>query len=254
MSIVGKPIWPMGGGKGLPEFTYTGTYQVIDDGNDNWRIKFKSSGTLIFTKLNGAKKGIDVFLVGGGGNGANAKGCGSGGGGGGYTTTVGNVAVLRSAEYQITVGGSQQASTGFGATANAGSNGVWKGAGGNGGAGGGRGNAGNSSPGGKGGSNGGSSSGTGQGTSTREFWAIDKDATATLYAGGGGGGATFGKGGAGGDGGGGAGGGYSGGQAGKAGTANTGGGGGGAGAWSSDAGTKYGGAGGSGIVIIRNAR
>ena len=37
--------------KGLPEFTYTGTYETLDDGNDNWRIKFKTSGTFTITKL-----------------------------------------------------------------------------------------------------------------------------------------------------------------------------------------------------------
>jgi len=74
-------------GKGIPEFTYTGTYGIIDDGNDNWRIKFTSTGTLNFTKLNGAKY-IDVFLVGRGGNGASDDG---GGGGGGYTRTEKNI-------------------------------------------------------------------------------------------------------------------------------------------------------------------
>ena len=50
----------------IPKFTYTGNYQFIDDGSGNWRIKFLSSGTLTFTSLGNARKGIDVFLVGGG--------------------------------------------------------------------------------------------------------------------------------------------------------------------------------------------
>ena len=40
-----------------------GTYQVLDDGGGNWRIKFLSSGT--FTPLKNMV--IDAFLVGAGG-------------------------------------------------------------------------------------------------------------------------------------------------------------------------------------------
>ena len=50
------------------DFTWTGeagTYQVLDDGDKNWRIKFLSSGT--FTPLKNMT--IDVFCVGGGGSG-----------------------------------------------------------------------------------------------------------------------------------------------------------------------------------------
>ena len=77
------------GGTGLPEFTYTGTYNLIDDGNGDWRIKFLTSGKLIFTKLGAAANGIDVFLVGGGGGGANGSLVVKlgGGGAGGYTNT-----------------------------------------------------------------------------------------------------------------------------------------------------------------------
>lgn len=84
----------VGGGsgvKGMPQFTYTGTYNLIDDGNDNWRIKFLTSGTLTFTKLGTGKGSIDVFCVGGGGGGIRFQSAGAGirtsGGGGGYTTT-----------------------------------------------------------------------------------------------------------------------------------------------------------------------
>lgn len=259
MSIYGNPVWVQsGGGVGLPEFTYTGTYQTIDDGNDNWRIKFTSSGTLIFTKLNGAGRGIDVFLVGGGGGGKKI------GGGGGYTKTVGGVHVNKGVEYPVTVGAggatesNGNASSAFGESAGGGySNG-------NGGSGGGGpgtynyGGAGgsNGSNGGKGRTNSGETAGgTGQGTSTREFWTIDQNTSATLYAGGGGGGLyinTAGNtGGAGGAGGGGRGGGSNNmGTHGQPGTANTGGGGGGG---RNETG-GYGGAGGSGIVIIRNKR
>ena len=68
-----------GGGAwvGIPNFTYTGTYETVDDGDGNWRIKFLTSG--IFTLLKPKQLLIDVFCVGGGGGG----GGGSGGGGGG---------------------------------------------------------------------------------------------------------------------------------------------------------------------------
>ena len=74
-----------------------GTYQVLDDGGGNWRIKFLSSGT--FTPLKNMV--IDVFLVGGGG-GAGSSYCGAGGAG--YTTTVRSVVVAANTAYPIVVG------------------------------------------------------------------------------------------------------------------------------------------------------
>lgn len=84
----------------IPVFTYTGNYEIVDDGDslitnldkwrDNWKIRFLTSGELQFTQLNGAENGIDVFLVGGGGGsgpGA-AEGAGYGGGGGYYSTNI----------------------------------------------------------------------------------------------------------------------------------------------------------------------
>ena len=71
----------------------TGTYQVLDGGDGNWRIKFLSSGT--FTPLKNMT--IDAFLVGGGGGGGRGVYMngdslyGGGGGGGGYTKTVSSV-------------------------------------------------------------------------------------------------------------------------------------------------------------------
>ena len=66
-----------GAGSGLPKFTYTGTYTLLDDGHGNWRIKCKTSGTLTFTDRD---QTLDVFMVGGGG------GAPYGGGAGGGTT------------------------------------------------------------------------------------------------------------------------------------------------------------------------
>lgn len=235
----------------MPEFTYTGNYQLIDDGItngvQNWRLKLLTSGTLTFSKV---VKDIDLFLV-GGGSGVPA-GATQAGGGGGYTSTQKSVAVKSGTAYTVTVGaggaggGGAGGSSSFGSLASVaggGSDGSYQ----NGGSGGGGG--GNNGPGGNGGSDGshgsegynGVARGTGQGTTTREFG----ESGATLYAGGGGGATNYaedyetpGQGGAGGGGKG-----YSPNGGSTSGVTNTGGGGGGG----------YG-AGGSGIVIIRNAR
>lgn len=104
----------IGGGSGFPEFTYTGQYQLVDDENGDWRIKFLTSGT--FTLLSPEILNIDVFLVGGGGGGgaagySSSKSSagysywynGGGGGGGGYTKTENFL--IRSAEnYPISIG------------------------------------------------------------------------------------------------------------------------------------------------------
>lgn len=74
-----------------------GTYQVLDDGGGNWRIKFLSSGT--FTPLKNMV--IDAFLLGGGG-GRSYVLCGAGGAG--YTTTVRSVVLAANTAYPIVVG------------------------------------------------------------------------------------------------------------------------------------------------------
>lgn len=266
-----------GTGGGIPSFTYTGDYRLIDDGDKNWRIKFLTSGTLTFQSIGNAKGGIDVFCVGGGGNGgySAATSFGAAGGGGGYTTTVKGISVAEETPYEITIGAGGTAGS---SAVNGGDTSAFNVV-----AGGGKGVGPvyDKQPGGDGGSGGGSSArwevgaaggsdgengvnqysangggwqaygGAGQGTTTREFG----EETGDLYAGGGGGGGGGDNsgiaGGAGGDGGGGAGSAYDGGN-GVNGSANTGGGGGGnGGGWS---GTGYGGSGGSGIVVIRNAR
>ena len=247
-----------------PTYTYTGSSQLIDDGNGNWRIKFLTSGTLTFTNLGTGVNGIDVFLVGGGGGGrtGSQRVNGAGGGGGGYTTTKKGHTISAGSSYNIVIGAGGATnsnggtSSAFGFSAAGGKYGA-PGAsnfetevaiGGNGGSGGGGGTSyqgygGNGGSNGSNGSNGtGGNGGTGQGTTTREFGESD----GTLYAGGGAG--TEGKAGAGG-----------GGVYNNTnnsdnyyvanGTANTGGGGGG-GAFN----FIKGGTGGSGIVVIRNTR
>lgn len=227
----------------IPEFTYTGDYEIVNDSDEpitvsqgNWKIRFLTSGTLTFTKLNGWNGQLDVFLVGGGGNGETIRG--ARGGGGGYTKTVKGVSIAIATPYTVTIGASSGTSSAFGVSANGAS-------GADGGSGGGGGGS-SSGTSGNGGSNGGngtagnvSQGGTGQGRTTREFG----ESTGKLYSGGGGGSAA--DAGAAGDSTAGAGANYGG--AAKNGVANTGGGGGAA-----YAGTA--GHGGSGIVIARNAR
>lgn len=231
--------------------TEAGIFEVIDDGDSNWRVKFLTSGVLVVNEVNGMANGINVFLVGGGGGGA------TGGGGGGYTKTGEFTNVVAQIEYPIVIGAgganasNGEASTAFEFTADGG-----KGAsgshGGNGGSGGGSYATGVSrtltKTGGENGGDGygaGDTYGKGQGTdvTTREFG----ESTGAIYAGGGGSpylksGASEVSGADGGEGGGG----HSGGGDTGPGTPNTGGGGGGGG------GAKK--SGGSGIVIIRNKR
>ena len=243
-------------------FSYTGSKNVIHDGNGNWRIKFLTSGTFV-ANYNAS---LDVFAVGGGGAGTYATNDrGGGGGGGGYTTTSKGFTVFSATSYSVVIGsGGTNNSSNTGGTGGTSSFSSVRAAGGtstipvetaagnggNGGSGGGMSGYYNRTGDAlKGGSNGGNaaytwaesgSRGIGQGTTTREFGestgdlysgggsGAERGNTTTIIAGGSGGGGTGGNGGAG--------------------TANTGGGGGGSAAQSG------GGAGGSGIVIIRNHR
>ena len=222
-------------------FSYTGSKNVIHDGNGNWRIKFLTSGTLKFTNLGTATIGIDAFLVGGGGgtyeNGTSGA---SGGGGGGYTKTKKNITVEQGTNYPIVVGAGGQAganggsSSGFGQSVSGGQGRSNNSSGGNGGSGGATYYNGNGGSNGGNGTGTGNTPGTGQGTTTREFG----ESNGTLYSGGGACAVTNNVGYAGGAGGG--------GNPQQNGTANTGGGAGGSNENSHN--------GGSGIVIIRNHR
>lgn len=226
----------------IPEFTYTGDYQIVNDSDTpittsqgDWKIRFLTSGTLTFTNLNGAQNGIDVFLVGGGESGGNGGSIWGGGGGSGRTNTVKKVSVNTGTAYIVEIGaggtarGSAGGTTKFGEYSAAGG-GIEeeKNTGGPGGSGG-RGGGGTSIPtsnnAAQDGANGDSgksyNGGEGQGTTTREFG----ESTGKLYA-------------------------YGGKLASDstAATANTGNGGNGT------KGLSIASAGGSGIVIIRNAR
>lgn len=196
-------ILNLGGGDGfrrkLPEFTYSGQYELKDDGisNDvqNWRIRLLTNGVLTFASLGSGKTGLDVFCVGGGGGGGGNSQNGNPGGGGGYTRTALGVEAQQNRSYSIVIGaggaaeqrGGTTSALGVEAEGGYGGNSAGNRVGGNGGSGGG------ASDGGAGGSNGGNggvnvsgggSPGTGQGNTTREFG----ESGGALYAGGGGGG------------------------------------------------------------------
>lgn len=282
-----------GSGGGIPtlgvDFTYTGTCTVIDDSegeNINWRIKFLTSG--IF-KVNN-QSSIDLFMVGGGSSGQDGNNSDNGGtgGGSGYTKTEKGIVLSPNTDYQIIIGdGGASTNASSSPSSNPGGDSsafnfsvdgggkvrCW-----NGGSGGGVGSQtksnGSTIEAGAGGSDGSDgiknssnwTGGTGQGTTTREFG----EATGDLYAGGGGGGGGYlsghsSSGAYGGDGGGGSGAwinGYAGarpgiygGQA-AAGETNTGSGGGGGAYHTGSNSNLYipSGAGGSGIIVIRNKR
>ena len=191
-------------------FTYTGNCEIVDDSNGNWKIRFLTSGNLTFTR----DVDIDVFLVGGGGSGSIVYGGGGGGGGSGYTKSA-STSIVKNTSYSIVIGaGGAGLSETYGSSGNNGgassafnfsAAGGFGGSGYDGGAGGSGGGAGGfQQSAGKGGTDGGNGSGTtyvglgsattgtagnGQGTSTREFYEIDKNTSAQLYAGAGGGGA-----------------------------------------------------------------
>lgn len=250
------------------DFNWTGgdnTYLVLNDDGGNWRIKFLTSG--VFTPLKDMT--IDAFLVGGGGGGADSSSFGSGnaGGAGGYTKTEKQITLTKDTEYSIVIGSGglgnnyyQSRSTkggdtsAFGVTAAGGNSKIpntnyWYGV--DGGSGSGALNAVGGSDGGNGGSYGSYTGGTGQGTTTREFG----ESTGDLYAGGGAGSPkTSGMVISGGEGGGGSGTYYKENTELRDGAENTGGGGGGVYTPGAPDSARYGGNGGSGIVIIRNFR
>ena len=194
--------------RNTPEFTYTGDYAIVDDSDKaisdfatwtgNWKIRFLTSGTLTFTNLNGVGNSIDVFLVGGGGAGGLGWNSAGAGGGGGYTKTVKAVTVTANVAYPIVVGaggtvtstaksGDGGTTSAFGSSASGGSGGGGIDRnndildGGNGGSGGANYGITNGA-----GTNGSSANpgGTGQGTTTKEFG----ESSGRLYSGGGQGG------------------------------------------------------------------
>lgn len=272
MAIVNTHYGFCAKGGAAVKFTYTGEYNVRDDGV----VELLTSGTIVFLE----PKVIDVFMVGGGGGGAGLQSGdtnqhGYGGGGGGYTRTIRRLNIAANTSIPVTVGSGGASSQNGGPTAfNAISvlggdspkgNLTKRKNGGAGGSGGGGGVDSNSDYG-AGGSDGTAGEngypttalgGTGQGFTTREFG----ESAGKLYGGGGGGGRYMAASSPvvsmGGAGGGGAGGWYGAKadlyQAAAAGVANTGGGGGGGALWDSANNNTPGASGGSGIVCFRDA-
>lgn len=273
-----------GGGTGSmrkpPEYTYSGVSEFVDETADgsavNWLLKLKTSGVLRFDKLNNAKNGLEIFIVGGGGGGGKTRLLG--GGGGGYVSSF-EFTPEQGTEYQALIGNGGQPDTDggatsiFGETAEGGHTAGKKGevCGGAGGSGGGAYNWGGHGAfsGGSNGSKGGGD-GTGYGTGNDYMGGAGAGVTTIpwndkitygIYAGGGGGAnggvgassSTVNYAGAGGEGGGGKGspgGTYGTSKGGTSGATNTGGGGGGG----NNADGSAGNSGGSGIILIRNKR
>jgi len=106
------------------KFKYTGNCQIVDDGDDNWRIRFLTSGDLTFSDT----RDVNVFMVGAGGSGYcdvmgsyDTWGCGNGGGG---NHTVMNYSIVADTKYTITIGQPNGGSTtAFGKTVTGGGNG-----------------------------------------------------------------------------------------------------------------------------------
>ncbi len=202
MAIVNTHYGFCAKGGAAVKFTYTGEYNVRDDGV----VELLTSGTIVFLE----PKVIDLFMVGGGGAGRSDPPStaynGYGGGGGGYTRTIKRLSINANEQFPVTIGAGGNYTT----TAGAGNggpggasafntftvNGGVAGSSSDGGAGGSGGGAGvtSSSDYGSGGSDGnngekGNDTGTkrggvGQRFTTREFG----ETTGKLYAGGGGGG------------------------------------------------------------------
>lgn len=235
---IGRTNSGTGGTGGVPEFTYTGQCETLNDGGGNWRVKFLTSGTLTVVKL----ITIDAFLVGGGAGGGKWDAAFSGpGGGSGRTGTYAGKTLQPGTNYSIVIGSGGAGNTSalataggatsaFGESISGGDASSSLGHGSNGGSGGAAMSNSGTKAGGSNGSNGenlvfeGNTyyGGSGQASTTKEF----ADSSGTLYASGGS--CTAGSG------------------TPSAKAANTGHGG--------DGGTVRGGDGGSGIVVIRNAR
>ena len=124
----------------LPSFKYTGKYELVEDDdtliasgsnntvtipssyasyNDNWKVRFLSSGTLTIYSFGNATKS-DFFLVGGGENGTKGYStscssgtcyCGGGGGAGGTCNTKKSLSLSLNTGYSITIGGTATASS-----------------------------------------------------------------------------------------------------------------------------------------------
>lgn len=100
------------------DFTYTGTYQLTQDG-DGWQLKFLTSGTFTPKKA----MTIDIFVVGsGGGGGWPATNYAGPGGGGGYVSTSVKKTLTANTAYRVVVGAGGSAATSSSVTGGGGNN------------------------------------------------------------------------------------------------------------------------------------
>lgn len=117
------------GYRSIPEFTYTGNYEIVTDDDQpisnpdshqgNWKIRFLTSGVLKFKELFSAENGIDVFLVGGGSGSVYwAAGSGSGyrKGQGGYTECQYGVSVVSGSDIYVEIGAGSPGASSYGST------------------------------------------------------------------------------------------------------------------------------------------
>ncbi len=72
-------------------FTYTGDCEILDNGDKNWKVRYLTSGDLIFN----VSVNTDMFIVGGGGY---------NGGGGGYASTFKNIKMESGVTKHIEIG------------------------------------------------------------------------------------------------------------------------------------------------------
>lgn len=99
MAIVNTHYGFCAKGGAVPKFTYTGEYNVRDDGV----VELLTSGNIVFLE----PKVIDLFMVGGGAGGGSGRynnNRGLGGGGGGYTRTCRKITVQPNNAYAVTIG------------------------------------------------------------------------------------------------------------------------------------------------------
>lgn len=89
--------------KTTPAFSFAGGCELIDEGSDNWHIKFTGSGALKFSGWGKWDGKADIFILGGGGAGANTGGVAVGGGG--YYTTVMGQQLALNTNYDAIIGG-----------------------------------------------------------------------------------------------------------------------------------------------------
>lgn len=101
-----------------PKYEYTGNAELIKDSQEDWRIKFTSSGRL---KWLSKTMNLDIFGVGGGGGGGAGNpssygAYGGGGGGSGYTKTVKSISISYNQEIDIEIGAGGPSATKGGTT------------------------------------------------------------------------------------------------------------------------------------------